>query len=188
MMMKAPSRIAAGIVTDVRFLLSGSDAVVRADGTFDATYAVLNAPFEEALLKLARATRHEAATLLAGFSGRSSSLTADAFGLRQSLSGSGLAASGADGGGSALAQLQANGLTALDYAVPTGQEAHVRIRLYNSRGQLVRTLVDQSIAGGSYHLEWDRLNDRGQLVSPGVYVAVMESGGFRATRKLVVTR
>jgi hypothetical protein len=187
-LMRAPTRIAAGEPADVRFLLTGPDVAVRGDGGFDATYAVLHAASERELLELARATRRDAAALLAGLAGQASSLTADAFGLRQSLGASAFSASGAGSGASAVAQLQANGLTALDYSVPTGREARVRIKLYNSRGQLVRTLVDQPVAGGSYHLEWDRLNERGQPVSPGVYVAVMEAGGFRATRKLVVTR
>jgi hypothetical protein len=48
--------------------------------------------------------------------------------------------------------------------------------------------VDDAVPEGYHHVDWDKRNDRGDLVAPGVYVAVMEAGSFRATRKLVVTR
>jgi flagellar hook assembly protein FlgD len=86
------------------------------------------------------------------------------------------------------AQLRESGITALDYAVPGGEEAEVRILIYGNRGQLVRTLVRESRSAGEYHVEWDKLNERGERVAPGVYTAVMEAAGFRAMRKLVVTR
>jgi Zn-dependent metalloprotease len=184
----APSRVAADVATDVRFLVSGPEITVGSDGRFDVTFAVLHATSADALRDLARATRQNAAMLLANLPGLA--LEADEFGLRQSLSTTTLSAATAGSGGasSAVALLQAEGLTALNYRVPTDKTVTVRIRVYNSRGQLVRTLVDQPVSGGSYHVEWDRLNDRGQRVPPGVYVATMEAGSFKSTRKLVVTR
>lgn len=86
------------------------------------------------------------------------------------------------------AQLREVGITALDYAIPAGQDTEVRILIYSNRGQLVRTLVREFKGSGEYHVEWDKLSERGERVPPGVYVAVMEATGFRATRKLVVTR
>ena len=86
------------------------------------------------------------------------------------------------------AQLREFGLTALEYAVPVGNEAEVKILVYSNRGQLVRTLVREVRSSGNYHVEWDKLNERGERVPPGVYTAVMEATGFRAMRKLVVTR
>jgi hypothetical protein len=191
-LMAAPTRISAGDVGDVRFLLVVPDVAVNQESRFEATLAVLRTASEPALLELARATQRDAATLLAALPGRTPTAPVRAFALRQSLGTSSLSAaapgSGSDGAQASVARLQAEGITALDYSVPTGQGVAVRIRLYNSRGQLVRVLVDEQHAGGSYHVAWDRLNERGQRVSPGVYVAVMEAGGFRATRKLVVTR
>jgi flagellar hook assembly protein FlgD len=94
-------------------------------------------------------------------------------------------------GGSALsarAQLRQFGITALEYAIPGGQVAEVRIRIYSIAGQLVRNLVREQQGSGDYHAQWDGLNERGERVAPGVYVALMEAGTFKATRKLVITR
>jgi flagellar hook assembly protein FlgD len=64
----------------------------------------------------------------------------------------------------------------------------VRIRIYSNTGQLVRNLVREQKSGGEYYVEWDALNERGERVPPGVYVALMEAGSFKARRKLVITR
>ncbi|MGH7752236.1 MAG: FlgD immunoglobulin-like domain containing protein, partial [Gemmatimonadales bacterium] len=87
----------------------------------------------------------------------------------------------------ARAQIVAEGLVALDYAVPAGRAVDVRIRIYDRNGRLVRTLLNAHVSAGEYHLEWDKHNEAGRRVSPGVYVAIMEAAEFRATRRLVVT-
>jgi hypothetical protein len=79
-----------------------------------------------------------------------------------------------------------HGITALAFAVPKGAEANVRIRIYSSTGQFVRTLLDETEQPGSYRVQWDKKDERGVLVAPGVYVAIMEAPGFRATTKLVI--
>jgi hypothetical protein len=78
------------------------------------------------------------------------------------------------------------GITALAFAVPDGSQAHVKIRLYDPAGRLVRTLVDETYDTGAYRVQWDLKDQRGSRVAPGVYIAVMETKGFRAMTKLVV--
>lgn len=192
--MATESRLAPDGPEDIRLVLTVPGVRVEAGGHFRTTFAVIGATSLTALRSLADSTRGAASTLLAGLPvDDTNGAQVGGFALRQRIAGTGLAAglSGSAPGSTAASNvtaLQAAGVTALDYTVPDGREVDVHIRVYNSTGQLVRTLLRQRVAGGQYHLQWDLLNERGQRVAPGVYVAVMEAPGFRATRKLVVTR
>jgi len=68
--------------------------------------------------------------------------------------------------------------TVLGYSLP--ERSHVRIRIFNLQGQVVRTLVDEIQGAGA----WNRTFDATGL-SSGVYVAVLESGKTRLTRKML---
>jgi hypothetical protein len=70
---------------------------------------------------------------------------------------------------------------------------HVKINIYSSRGQLVRTLnLGQKPAGEYLNKEkaahWDGRNDNGEPVASGVYFYTMGSGGIMGLRKMVVIR
>lgn len=58
--------------------------------------------------------------------------------------------------------------------------------LYNVRGQRIRRLVSADLSPGNHTLAWDGRNDRGELVSAGLYVLRLRAGAFIATRKLIV--
>lgn len=79
-----------------------------------------------------------------------------------------------------------HGITALAFAVPEGEAARIQVRVYDPRGRLVKRLVDETHDPGAYRVQWDGTDERGGRVAPGVYVAVMEAPGFRATSRLVV--
>ena len=64
----------------------------------------------------------------------------------------------------------------------------VTVRIYDSRGRLVRNAVNESLAAGTYTYAWDSRSDDGRAVRPGVYTAIMTAGEFRARAKLIVVR
>jgi flagellar hook assembly protein FlgD len=69
----------------------------------------------------------------------------------------------------------------------------VKIKIYSSKGQLVRTLsVGRKDAGDYLNKEkaayWDGRNSNGEEVSSCVYFYVMEAGSFRATKKMVILK
>jgi hypothetical protein len=64
--------------------------------------------------------------------------------------------------------------------------AHASLRIYDARGRLVRTLVDQQRQPGRYTITWDGSNSSGKRVAGGVYFYTMQAGGFSATRKMIV--
>ncbi|MHB9031036.1 MAG: T9SS type A sorting domain-containing protein [Candidatus Latescibacterota bacterium] len=67
--------------------------------------------------------------------------------------------------------------TVIGFSVP--ERSHVRIRIVNLQGQTVKTLVDEMRDKGAQLAVWDAAG-----LSSGVYVAVLESGNTRLTRKM----
>jgi hypothetical protein len=61
-------------------------------------------------------------------------------------------------------------------------------RVYDCRGSLVRTLVEDSAVQRSATLSWDGTNDRGGRAASGVYFLAISFGGSMRTIKIVLTR
>ena len=49
-----------------------------------------------------------------------------------------------------------------------------RVRLFDARGRLVRTIADGTTSVGSLTLQFDGRNDNGQSLRPGIYTALVE--------------
>jgi len=79
-----------------------------------------------------------------------------------------------------------NAWTTIRYAL-AGADI-VRLSLYALSGQRIRTLVDGEHTAGSYSVVWDGTDEAGRDVASGVYVCRMETGNYRAVRKLVLVR
>ncbi len=78
------------------------------------------------------------------------------------------------------------GSTTLNYGLK--EAGSVRILIYNNRGQLVRSLVNDAKAAGSYRAVWDGKDSRGLLVSSGVYFIRMEAAGYVKTNKALLIK
>jgi hypothetical protein len=52
----------------------------------------------------------------------------------------------------------------------------VRLAVYDVRGQLVRTLVDESLAAGNHAVVWDGQSDSGRQAASGTYVYRLTTG------------
>lgn len=66
--------------------------------------------------------------------------------------------------------------------------AATTLRIYNPLGQIVRTLINETLDARSYAVEWDGRNDAGIRVSSGVYFYKLVAGEFQDVRKLVLTK
>jgi len=64
----------------------------------------------------------------------------------------------------------------------------VSITIYDLLGNQINTLVDRFQSPGSYRIEWNGFNDRGQNVSAGVYLIKLQYGNNTAVQKCLVTR
>ncbi len=66
--------------------------------------------------------------------------------------------------------------------------AHVRVNVYNIRGQEVRSLLDESQPRGTHSVRWDGNDKAGREVSSGVYVYRVRAGGQGRSRKMLLIK
>lgn len=64
----------------------------------------------------------------------------------------------------------------------------VRLVIYNTLGQSVRTLVNEFQAAGFYQVSWDARDERGVEVASGVYLTHLSYPGGVQTRRLLLLR
>ena len=65
----------------------------------------------------------------------------------------------------------------------------VRLTVYDSRGRVVKTVVDRYHAAGTYEATWNGENEAGARTPPGVYfLSLRTSEGESSTRKVVLAR
>jgi hypothetical protein len=75
-----------------------------------------------------------------------------------------------------------NPTTTITYSVPTGD---VTMEIFDVLGQKVKTLVNKSLAAGTYNEVWDGTNDAGTLVSSGVYLYKLKSEAGVKVKKML---
>jgi flagellar hook assembly protein FlgD len=85
-------------------------------------------------------------------------------------------------------QYDASNGAALPIHYLTVSAGEVNLRVYNVRGSVIRHLLRVNLSAGSYYHSWDGIDDQGQRVSSGLYLVVLEEGGTRDIKKLVVIR
>lgn len=68
------------------------------------------------------------------------------------------------------------------------QPGRATVRIFSSRGALVRTLADGEFPAGRQTLEWDGKDHRGAATASGIYYCEFESGGVHVARKVVRIR
>ena len=74
-----------------------------------------------------------------------------------------------------------NPQTTIEYSLP--KASHVVITVYNTRGQLVKTLFNGQKQAGSYRIIWD-----GNENPAGIYFLHFQAGDFNQTIKMVLTK
>jgi hypothetical protein len=77
-----------------------------------------------------------------------------------------------------------NPKTTIRYDLPT--RARVRLSIVDVGGRIVRRLVDDEQPAGARDVSWDGTDDRHTPVASGLYFYVLDAGGKRLTRKLVL--
>ena len=61
----------------------------------------------------------------------------------------------------------------------------VALRIFNIRGQYVRTLIAGMFEPGTYNIKWDGRDDQGILLASGIYFYLLKAGAFSVTRKMI---
>jgi hypothetical protein len=71
------------------------------------------------------------------------------------------------------------------------QDALVTVRIYNLKGQLIRTLALGQKTVGTYMTKdkaayWDGRDDSGEKVASGMYFYALQAGEFKATKRMII--
>jgi hypothetical protein len=74
--------------------------------------------------------------------------------------------------------------TTIAFGLPA--QASVRLSIYDVSGRRVRDLVNRSLEPGVHSVSWDRTDERGRAVKPGVFYYRMTVGPTSFVRRLVV--
>jgi glucuronoarabinoxylan endo-1,4-beta-xylanase len=74
-----------------------------------------------------------------------------------------------------------NPSTIISFSLPS--KSFVTLKIFDMMGKEVATLVNEELAAGKYHYQWDASN-----LSSGVYFYRLQSGSFVETKKLVLLR
>jgi hypothetical protein len=74
-----------------------------------------------------------------------------------------------------------NPLTTIAFEIPVTQ--FVRVDIYNTFGQKIRTLIQHQISAGRTVVQWDAIDDHGKIVPTGVYFYFL-----RTKNKVLVKR
>jgi photosystem II stability/assembly factor-like uncharacterized protein len=79
-----------------------------------------------------------------------------------------------------------NASTRIDYYLP--RSGVVSLKIYNIQGQLVRTLMNQSLSSGRHSTIWDGYSDSGTSVSSGMYIYQLQCNGQIKNHKLLLLK
>jgi hypothetical protein len=79
-----------------------------------------------------------------------------------------------------------NPSTTIEFALP--QAVDVSLKIFNIRGQLVKTLVSGNKAAGRYSLTWDGTDNFGNKVASGTYIYAIKAGNFVQNKKMILLK
>jgi hypothetical protein len=79
-----------------------------------------------------------------------------------------------------------NPTTTIRFSLPEANR--VSLRIYNSMGQLVRTLLSENRDAGYHWVVWDAKNDNGQEVAAGVYIYRITAGRYIGSKQMILVK
>ncbi len=79
-----------------------------------------------------------------------------------------------------------NPSTTIDFSVP--EVSDVNVSVYDINGKLVNTLMNNTLASGTYSVVWNGDDINGSPVSAGIYMYNLTSGNVSITSKMVLVK
>ncbi len=79
-----------------------------------------------------------------------------------------------------------NPVTTLSFDLPVA--GHATLKVYDSSGRLVRTLVDGTIAAGQHAAVWDGTDQAGRAVGSGIYLYELRAAGRTLTGRMTLVK
>ncbi len=79
-----------------------------------------------------------------------------------------------------------NPTTTISYDVVTPDR--VSLKIYNLKGEEIKTLVDGVVASGNHSIVWDATNNSGNKVASGMYIYTIKVGDGQAHRRMMLLK
>ncbi len=79
-----------------------------------------------------------------------------------------------------------NPTTTIDYTLQNVEK--VSLKVFNLRGEEIKTLVDGQMSAGNHSIKWDATDNDGRKVSSGIYLYVLKVGDQQASRKMMLVK
>jgi hypothetical protein len=76
--------------------------------------------------------------------------------------------------------------TEIAFRLPSAME--VELKVYNYKGQLVKTIAEANFPAGDHALVWNGTSNDGNSVSSGIYFYKLNAGGLTLSRKMVLLK
>ncbi|MCK4404429.1 MAG: T9SS type A sorting domain-containing protein [candidate division Zixibacteria bacterium] len=76
--------------------------------------------------------------------------------------------------------------TIIEYSLK--KTSHVSLKIYNVRGEVVRTVVDQKQKPGIHQMIWDGKNQKGKEVASGIYLYKLTADDRSETKKMILLK
>ena len=79
-----------------------------------------------------------------------------------------------------------NPYTTLNFEL--SRASFVNFTIYDIRGNVIKKLINKNISSGQKSIQWDATNDKGQLVSAGMYLCKIQTDDFIDTKKVILIK
>ncbi len=76
--------------------------------------------------------------------------------------------------------------TTIFYSLPAASK--VKLEVYNLKGQLVKTLVDEDIEAGIYNVNWNGKDSSGKPVASGVYFYRLSTPKYKQSKRMLLMK
>ena len=67
-------------------------------------------------------------------------------------------------------------------------DSDVSLKIFNIKGQLIRTLIDEELSASAYNITWNGKNDAGSNVSSGIYLYQLQADTQQFVRKCILLK
>jgi len=77
--------------------------------------------------------------------------------------------------------------TTISFSV-TQNSDFVTLKIFNIKGQKIKTLINEILPAGNHSVVWDGTDDHDKKVSSGVYLYKMQAGNYLETKKMILMK
>lgn len=79
-----------------------------------------------------------------------------------------------------------NPSTTITYQIPN--TSNVILRIYDINGQLVKELLNETLAEGEYHVTWNGKNEKNMIVGSGVYIYTVSADKQIVSKQMILLK